>query len=442
MVKKSLFIEPIVIKGEVSNGMRILLIKTNSINLVSVGMFIHAGSRYENAHNNGIAHFLEHMTYKGTKRRNADKLNKDLDNVGAQYNAATSYEYTHYDIHGLSKDVNLFLDIIVDIYYNPSFKKNDINTEKSVVIEEMNMYKDDHTRVLDDIFNQKMYSNTSLEMPIIGTEKNVKRFTKKDLIDFKEKFYTHDNSILVISGDINIKKLPKQLEKVFTKYAKKFKNPKCVQQQFLITPQKRPYLFIKHIKKPCSLSQTLVYISFRTFGNNHPYSGITDLLADILSNGSSSRLFTLLRNKLGVTYFNNTYNDQYKDFGSFVISLGVDPKRVNEVIKAVLHEITKLKKKSIPKKELEKIQNIRETDIILKLQNPSDYLFYYGFEELYSNSKDPFSIEHQIKSINEVSSKDIKNVCNEIFTPNRLNIFVYGDFNKKTELINIIEKFN
>jgi zinc protease len=441
MVKKSSFNEPIVIKGEVSNGMKILLVKTNTQNIVSVGMFVKAGSRYETVENNGIAHFLEHMTFKGTKKRNAQKLNNDLDSVGAQYNASTSYEFTHYDIHGMSKDLNLFLDIIVDIYYNPIFKESDIKTERKVVIEELKMYKDKHDRVLEEIINKKLYAGTSLEMPIIGYEHNIKKFTKKDLMDFRNKFYSHNNSLLVISGDINIKTISKQIERTFSKYSKNFINPTTIQQQFIITPQKRPYLFIKKISKPCSLHQTLVYITFRTFGNNHPLSIVTDLVADIFSNGSSSRLFTLLRNKLGVTYFNNAFNEQYKDFGSFTISLGIDPERVNEVIAAVLDEIKKLKNKIISKKELDKIQSIRETDLSLKLQNPSDYLYYYGFEELFSNSEDPFSIYNYIEEFNDVSPEDVRMVCNEIFKPERLNIFVYGDFNKKKQLVNIIEKF-
>lgn len=442
MVKKSIFNDPIVIKGEVSNGMKVLMIKTNTQNLISVGMFVKAGSRYETPENNGIAHFLEHMTFKGTKKRNAKKLNQDLDAVGAQYNASTSYEYTHYDIHGLSRDLNLFLDVIVDIYYNPIFKESDIKTERRVVIEELKMYQDKHDRVLEEILNQKLYSNTSLEMPIIGTIDNIKKFTKNDLQDFRNKFYSHNNSLLVICGDIDLKKIGKQVEKTFTKYSKNFKSPRCVQQQFVITPQKRPYLYIRKMNDSCSLNQTLVTIAFRTFGNNHPFSVITDLVADIFSNGSSSRLFTLLRNKLGVTYFSNAYNEQYKDFGSFIISLGVDPGRVNEVIKAVLDEITKLKKKLISNKEMNKIQNIRETDISLRLQNPSDYLYYYGFEELFSNNDDPFSIYHHIGQINEVSPVDIRNVCNEIFTPSRLNIFVYGNFNKKNQLVKIMENFD
>lgn len=442
MVKKSTFSDPIVVKAEMSNGMKVLLVKTNSQNLVSVGMFVKAGSRYETLENNGIAHFLEHMTFKGTKKRNAKKLNEDLDSVGAQYNASTSYEYTHYDIHGLSRDINLFLDIIVDIYYNPIFKESDIKTERRVVIEELKMYQDKHDRVLEEIINAKLYANTSLEMPIIGTIDNIKKFTKKDLEEFRNKFYSHNNSLLVVCGDINLKTIPNTLKKTFSKYSKNFKNPRCVQQQFVITPQKRPYLYIRKLTDTCTLNQTLVYITFRTFGNNHPFSVITDLVADIFSNGSSSRLFTLLRNKLGVTYFSNAYNEQYNDFGSFIISLGIDPNRVNEVIKAVLDEVKKLKKKLITNKEMQKIQNIRETDINLRLQNPSDYLYYYGFEELFSNEDDPFSIYHHIAQINEVSPNDIRIVCNEIFTPSRLNIFVYGNFDKKNQLIKIMEDFD
>ena len=141
-------------------------------------MFIKAGTKYETKDNNGIAHFLEHMLFQGTRKRSKEKIANDLDNVGANYNASTSYEFTFYNIQGKINDLNLFIDVVIDIYYNSILKKSDIEREKKVVLEEMRMYNDDPKSVLDEILHEKLYKGTSLEFPIIGTEENIKNLVK------------------------------------------------------------------------------------------------------------------------------------------------------------------------------------------------------------------------------------------------------------------------
>ena len=162
-----------------SNGMNIVLVPAKNSELISIGMFVKAGVINENSKNNGISHFLEHMMFQGTTKRSGLKIAEDLDKVGASYNAATSYEFTFYDIIGQKKDLNLFLEIIIDIFYNSKLDLKNINREKKIVLEEMRMYRDDNKSVLDDIMHKRMYRGSSLSMPILGTENNVKKFTKK-----------------------------------------------------------------------------------------------------------------------------------------------------------------------------------------------------------------------------------------------------------------------
>jgi len=412
------------------NGMNCLVIPTKKSNIVSVGMFIKAGTKYETKENNGIAHFLEHMLFQGTRKRSKEKIATDLDNVGANYNASTSYEFTFYNIQGKINNLNLFNDIIIDIYYNSIFKKSDIEREKKVVLEEMRMYNDDPKSVLDEILHEKLYKGTSLELPIIGTEKNIMKFSKKDLDDFKNTFYRDDDSVLVFIGDINPTKLFSNLDKILKKYVKNTPST-CIQQQFIIAKQKIPYLYINY----CDMNQTLVKISFRTFGRNHPYSSIIGFLEEVLSSGSSSRLFSLLRNKLAATYFNFVNHDQFKDFGNFTITLGVYHKKVYEVIAAVLKELIKLKKTLISIKEVKKIINIRETNDLINMESSiQDSLIGYGIEELFSDE-----ISYKIDNF---TAKDIQNVCKNLFIPENLNIFIMGKFDQKKKLINYLENFN
>jgi predicted Zn-dependent peptidase len=428
MTKKK---KPSIMKGTMSNGMDILLVSTTSTQLVSVGMFIKVGTKYENKNNNGISHFLEHMMFQGTRKRTGIKIANDLDNVGANYNASTSYEFTFYDIQGQSKDLDLFLEIIIDIYYNSILNTTDIEREKEIVLEELRMYQDDPKTLLDDIFQNKMYKGTSFGMPILGPEENIRSFTKEDLLKFREDYYIDDNSCLVIIGNIDFKKLTIKLEKLFEKLSHD-KDSKTIQQQFIITNQKRPYLYIKYDN---NMKQTLVKISFKTLGRNNPYSNVLHLIEEILSNGSSSRLFVLLRNKLAVTYFNTVSYDQFKDIGTFTITMGIDPKRVPQVIKAVLNEIEKLKTKKILKKELNKIEKIRETNEIIRNETSIlESLYNYGIDELFNDE-----INYQIDDVQPI---DMMNICKEVFIPENLNVFIMGDFNQKNQVINIIDDFS
>lgn len=419
-----------IIHGTMSNGMRIVVVPANESVLVSVGMFVKAGVKYENKNDNGISHFLEHMMFQGTMKRSGIKIASDLDKVGASYNASTSYEFTFYDIIGQQKDLNLFLEIIIDIFYNSTLKKKDIEREKKIVLEEMRMYNDDNKSLLEDIYHEKMYKGKSLAMPILGSEDNVKNFTKKELEEYKKNFYNDDNSVLVIIGNIKLNDITKKLDKLFNRYAKETVS-QCIQQQFITIKQKRPFLLITHNE---NMEQTLVKIAFRTFGRNYPYTTVFQILEEVLSSGSSSRLFTLLRNKLAATYFNFVENDQYEDCGSFVITMGIDPEKVAVVINAVLKEIKKLKTNKILKSELSKIEKIRETNTIIQMESSvQDSLYAYGIDELFSNETN-----YQVE---KVTPTDIINVAKMIFSPENLNVFILGDFNQKEEVIDILDKF-
>ncbi|VVU95191.1 Insulinase (Peptidase family M16) [seawater metagenome] len=419
-----------IIQGNMSNGMQVMILPTPDSELVSVGMFVKAGVKYENRKNNGISHFLEHMMYQGTSRRNGVKIANDLDKVGANYNAATSYEFTFYDIIGQIKDIDLFLEIIIDIFYNSSLNNKEINREKKIVLEEMRMYKDDKRAVLEDIYHEKMYKGKSLAMPILGTETNVMNFTKKDLVDYKKKFYRNDNSVLVVIGNVKLKTISTKLDLLFNKFSKEI-DEICLPNKIKSYTQERPYLSINYDN---NMEQTLVKIVFRTFGRNYPYSEALQILEEILSSGSSSRLFHLLRNKLAATYFNFVENDQYEDAGSFIITLGVDPKQVTKVIKAILVEIKRLKTKKILKSELTKIENIRKTNEILRNESSvQDSLFSYGIDALFADG-----FNNQVTNLRPT---DIVNVAKVIFSPENLSIFILGPFNQKEEVVDIMDKF-
>ncbi len=404
------------IRHKLNNDFRVLLLPDKSSNTVSVGVFIKNGSRYETESKNGISHFLEHMLFKGD-------ISIRLDNLGAKYNAETSYETTHYYISGNKNDTEQFLTILKDIYTNDTFTKNDIEIEKGVVIEELKMTLDDVNDVMNDWINKIIFRNSGLKRPIIGTEKNILKFTESDLIKLKQIYYIPSNSLLVVSGNFNKINVMKTINNTFGKIPKSnTKNkttliPKTIEQT-------KSSLFHKSDK---FVSQTDLMFVFRT--NTDRSRIVYDIIADILSSGCSSRLFELLRTQMSITYFNYSYYISYEHEGIFIIHLGVNKKRINEAITAILTELDRLKKNNIGDDELNKCKKIRETHISLETETPLDKLDFFGLEEI---------LDIKCKNLSD-TYKEIKNIClnevqdtiRELFQNQNMSLFVYGGKPKK-----------
>jgi predicted Zn-dependent peptidase len=417
------------------NNMRVLMIQSESVDTVSVGIYVKVGSRYETEENNGISHFLEHMMFKGSKNYPGNMICEMLDNVGAKYNAETSHEMTCYYINGHKNDLELFIKIITDIYSNSLFRDDDIITERGVVLEELNMSKDDNTDMMYDCLHENIFTNSSLKYPILGNKKTISSFTHKQLMSYVKKFYVPERTVFVISGSF-------KKDKVFPILEKKLgKIPNGTHD--IIIPIQDPPIQIKPViiqKEIKDISQTQIIICFRSHSIYSIYSPVYDIIADVLSSGSSSRLFELLRNKLGITYHSEAENLSYTYEGIFTIHMAVDNKRVDEAIKKVLDALKNLLTKGITKEELEKSKRIRITAFSLGLQSPMEILSYYGTQEIiYQTGTVPteyrkrISVKDAIDSYQSVTLDVVNKLMKNLFTPEKLNIFIYGHPSKITD---------
>ena len=404
------------------------MIPMKTTNTIAVGMYVKVGSRFETNKNSGIAHFLEHMMFKGTKNMKTETISLKLDSVGAKYNAETSYEHTCYYIHGHKNDTELFIKMISDIYLNPLFNKEDIEIEKGVVIEELNMTIDDPGEQLHELIFSNMFSNSSLKYPIIGTLKNIKNYTQKDIIEFRSKYYIPENTVFIISGNFNKNKTINLIKGIF-----KHKMTNIIKQYdtSILCPledkkiQTMPIIKIKKSK----VSQTTVAIVFKSHSIYSGREEMYDLLSDILTTGTSGRLFVLLRNKLGAIYFVSSHNISFAYEGIFVINIGVDNNRVSEIIHKVLDELNNIKKNGITQEELDKAKKIRITSFTLGLQTPQEILSYYGINELiYGNTNININdnIKNHIKKYENITLTDINVIADELFKKQHLNIFIHG----------------
>lgn len=435
---------PRVYRKILRNGLHVVLIPVDHTDVISTGFFVKVGSRYEDKENNGIAHFLEHMMFRGTNKRTSDNIVSELDNLGATYNAETSYESTCYYISGHKNDFNIFLELLIDLYFNPAFREEDIKNERFVVVEELNAEKDNPIEIITNMVNSKLFVNSSLQYPIIGTKKNILSFRKDDLTNFRKKFYVPNRSALVICGDIDRKYTFKQIKKLIKSEHVYDKNINVniyglpINDQVL---QTKPEVYTK---KKTTSPQTQLIISFSSYNHYSTDDETLDLLADILTLGSSSRLFSLLRNKLGAIYFSTANNNSFIHEGIFTIHAGVNNNKVLIVIKKILEELYDIKKNGITKDELDKVKKMRVTSFALSLQTPFEYMHYYGGQELlykFDNDKtNHIGIKSKIERYEKVDVKDIIRVANNIFTSERMNIFVYGKVPSKKMLQQVIFK--
>lgn len=395
------------VRKTLNNGLKVLMIPNNKFDSTAVGIFVKVGSRYETPKNNGISHFLEHMLFKDKK------LVEKLDCLGAKYNAETSYESTHYYIYGSKKDYKDFIGIISDIYTNP-FKKEDIEKEKGVIIEEYNSLVNDLDEMMNDEINRKLFNNSNLKLPIIGTKKNIKSFTKKDLENYWKKYYVPQNTLFVIAGNFNQKIAYETIQNKFGKI--KNNGKKLILEKPKTIIQNEPKLNL--IKDP-NVAQSNIMITFRSTSMFEKKELSYEIIADILSSGCSSRLFKLLRDKMGIAYTNYSYNLSYMYEGVFNISVAVDPKKTKQCISAIIKEIELLVEKGITEEELNKSKKIRETNYMFEVENPLDIMNHFGFLDL-------FEIEDQFKNLSKISVTHINKIIKELFDKSNLNIFVYG----------------
>ncbi len=422
------------IKKVLKNGMRVVIVPLKDSQLVSLGIFVQAGSKNENDRTNGLAHFLEHMMFKGTINRTSDEIMSTLDNLGASYNAATSYEFTFYEIHGHKDDTMKFLEIMTDLYLNPAFPEKDMEIEKGVVIEEINMTHDNHNRQVSNDLHRVMYKGYPMERTIIGNKKNILNMKRNDLIEFRKKYYVPKKSVFVVAGNVDSKKVMAFIEKNF----QDIKNPK----EYSGIPktedmQKGVNLLVKH--KP-ELSQKLVMIGFRGADMNNKDKYVLNIISDILSSGFTSRLFELLRTKLGATYFNSADHDDYIDHGIFSIYMGISEGKLEEAIKGVFQEIKRLKKEKVPKKELDKVKKKIEVAMHLQLTKPRDHVLWYGFNEMFYGKNYP-TLEEEGHIYQDISPEEIKRVANKYFVKDRLNVIAHGQGLDKQIMKSLVKLF-
>ena len=418
-------------KTTLPNGLRIITVPMKNTKTVTVLELVATGSKYETKEINGISHFLEHMTFKGTKKRLTPlDIAEPLDRIGGYQNAFTSQEYTGYYSKSNYKHLDLLLDIVSDITLNPKFDQKEIDKERGVIIEEINMYEDNPPRKLsDDIWISLLYGDQPAGWDTAGKKEIITRLMRKDFVKYHQHHYVAPKIIVVISGMIESNEVVKKIKNLFKSISGIKGKDKITTQESQKNPKVK--VFYKNT------DQTHIALGVRSYNIFDKRRYAADVLATILGGGMSSRLFRLLRGKMGAAYYVRTLSDESTDTGNLATWAGIDNRRIKEVIGAILKEYKKIKEIKVSKEELTKAKEHLEGGLILGIETSDELASFYGFQEILKN--EILKPEDIIKKIRAVTADDILEVANDIFRPEKLNLAIIGPIKDAKPLVNLLK---
>jgi len=406
-------------KKTYKNGLRVITVPMKDNPTVTVLVLVGTGSDYETKDINGISHFLEHMCFKGTvKRKNFQVISHELDSLGCQYNAFTDHEITGYYAKGDSKNFKQIFDVVSDIYLNSTFPEKEMEKEKGVIVEEINMYEDMPARHVQNLFNKVLYGDQPSGRSIAGPKENIHKMVRDNFVNYKSSHYVASNTVIVVSGNITSNEVCKEVNKYF----KDIKSTNKVKKLKTKDIQNKPNVLIKNKET----DQTHFVFGVRTFSLSDKRNMILSLLSGVLGAGMSSRLFIKLREEMGVAYYVRAHNDPSLDHGAFQISAGVNNARTKEVIKEILKECNDLITQKVKEKELNKVKSFLIGNMKMSLEATDDIANFYGSQELMKNEIK--SLEDKIKEIKKVTAVDIQKMAKTIFKTKNLNLAIIGPF--------------
>lgn len=416
-------------KTTLKNGLRIITSPMKGTRTVTVLAMVGTGSKYETRKINGISHFLEHMFFKGTKKRpTALDIAEAIDQVGGEYNAFTSKESTGYYAKVGSRHRGLVMDVISDILLESRFAPEEIEREKGVIIEEINMYLDTPIAYVSDLFEILLYGDQPAGWLVIGSKENIKAMNRDKLLDYFKQQYVASDTVILVAGDIEEAKVIKEVEEYF-----KIRKGKYIDKSSVKEKQSKPAGLI-HYKKT---DQTHFCLGVRSYDYSSKDYFVLQILSSILGGGMSSRLFTEVREKRGLAYHISCSSENYTDTGYLVVQAGVGNDKVTESIKVILDEFNKIKDKKVPGKELTKVKEYIKGKLLLSLESSSSLAFWLGHQEILK--KKMLTVDEIFEKIDAVASEDIQRVAGDISQNNKLNLAVIGPFKDKDKFDRVLE---
>ena len=410
---------PVFERQTLSNGLRLLTAPIGHAQSVSCFVMLAAGSRYETEDTSGIAHFSEHMFFKGTERRpTARDIGNEIDGIGGEFNAFTGKEYTGYYVRCAGEHRSIALDVLVDMLRHSAFDPEEIEREKGVIVEEMNMYFDTPRDYISGVYDALLYGDQPLGWDIIGRKETVRGATRETFLGYIDRWYKPERMVVGIAGKIDgdlqseIERHLGDLEPAQTSA------PAPAKIQANGTPRVKI-----HTK---ASDQAHLCLGVPSYPLVHPDRYSLQVLATVLGTGMSSRLFTEVRERRGLAYYIYALNHSYTDAGSLLSQAGVDIERIDEAITTIVAELRKIAGEPVPADELEKSRNVAKGRFVLQTESPHG-LVMFGLrrEVLEGEATEP---EEVLAGLDAVTAEDVQRVAQDVIGGHGLNLALIGPF--------------
>jgi predicted Zn-dependent peptidase len=405
-------------RDTLSNGLRVLRADMPQVQSVTCMIMLAAGSRYETRDTNGIAHFAEHMFFKGTERRpTAREIGMEVDSLGGEFNAFTSKEYTGYYVRCAADYGDRALDVLVDMLRNSKFDPEEIEREKGVIVEEMNMYYDTPRDFIGGVYDQLLYGDQPLGWDVIGRKETIRGATQQTFFDYVNRWYKPERMVVGVGGHLGGHEL-ETIERLLGD----------VEPQSTGAPDPTAatgngsQVKIHHKDS----DQAHLILGVRSYPLVHPDRWALQLLSTVLGTGMSSRLFTEVRERRGLAYYVYAHNQSYTDAGSLFSQAGVDINRSEEAVETIVREFRRIAEEPVPAEELEKARALAKGRFVLRLENPQGMIvFGLGREVLNDPVLEPDEV---LAGLDAITAEDIQRVAQDVIAANGLNLALIGPF--------------
>ncbi|MFN8533696.1 MAG: pitrilysin family protein [Dehalococcoidia bacterium] len=406
-------------KSVLSNGLRVVTAPMPHTRSATVTIFVGAGSRYEADDVAGISHFVEHMLFKGTARRPTPReISEEIEGVGGILNAATDREMTVYWAKVPHTSFEPTFDCLVDMVRNSLFDPAELEKERKVIIEELNMVHDSPQQLVDLLIDEVVWPHQPLGRDIAGTKQSVSAISRDHQLEYVRRQYSPGNTVISIAGHVEHDQALALADRLFFGWEAREVAPMIPVVDRQVAPR------LKLLTK--RTEQAHLSISIRALDAHHPDRYALDLLNIILGEGMSSRLFLEIRENQGLAYDVHSYSSRFQDTGALTVYAGVDPKRIDAAIVAVLRELARFKNEPVSTHEFTKAKDLVKGRMLLRLEDSRAVASSYGNQELLEG--EILTADDLVRIIDTVTIEDLQRVAKDLFLDDRLNLAVVGNY--------------
>lgn len=417
-------------KTVLDNGLRIVTSEMPHTRSVCISIFIGAGSRYELTEQAGLSHFVEHICFKGTEKRPTSKeISEAIDGVGGVLNGGTDKELTVYWVKVARPHYSVALDLLVDMLRHSKFDPVEIENERKVIIEELNMSMDSPQSRVDTLIDEVVWPDQALGRDVAGTKDTVTAINRQMILDHMSRLYLPGNSVISVAGDISHAEVVESIVKAFRDW------PVGVAGRWFPAEDRQDAPRFK--AEPRKTEQVNLCLAVRGLSSQHPDRFILDLLNVVLGEGMSSRLFLELRERKGLAYDIHSHVSYFRDSGSLGIYAGVDPRKSESAVEGILQELIRLREEPIPEVEVIKAKEMGKGRLLLRMEDTRSVSGWIGGQELLTDRI--LTVDEVVSIVDAITASDIQRVARELFLTSKLNLALVGPVRNKGHLERLLK---